>query len=187
MPEKPQPRAEVAPQGTFVTVPAIYHSAADGLRQAVKLEVGSSLVDEREPGKEAKLSFRTTLHTDRALLDFNAVDPDAVDLARVERDCEIIKEAIQQHPEVIRQAVSAVAGGAQDQEQIKAATEALKSIGLTEEHTHANGGGIVGLLVVVGVALLCAGCYGCAHCHGTTPPPATPADVPHVIADAGPG
>lgn len=180
-------RAQLAPQGTFVTVPALFHSADDGLGDGVKLEVGSELVERRDTGKPSELSFRTTLHSDRLLVDFAAVEPEAVDLARVRRDCELLIDAIDRHPDVLRAAVDAVTGATQDQDEIRAATERLAAIRLTEEHTHEDGGGIVGLLVAVGVALLCAGCYGCAHCQGTTPPPATPADVHLAPADAGAG
>jgi len=177
------PRDRVSTHGTFLSVPPVFDGADEGLRHAFKMEISPVVVGTKGSGKDSELTFGTTFLTDRALLDLGAIEPDAVDLKQVERDCDLLKAALQQHPEVVRQALDAVAGNGQDVERIKAAAEALEKIQLTEQHAYEHGGGFVGLLLLACAIALCAGCHSCAHSSAGHRPPEHPQTLP---PDAGP-
>lgn len=179
-----QPRDRVSSHGTFLSIPSVFEGANEGLRHAFKMEISPVISGVKGAGKDAELAFGTTFLTDRALLDFGATEPDAVDFKQVERDCDLLKAALQEHPEVLRQALDALAGDGQDVAQIKAAAEALESIHLTEQHAHEHGGGFVALLLLACAVALCAGCHSCAHTSAGHRPAEHPQTLP---PDAGPG
>jgi hypothetical protein len=124
---------------------------------------------------------------DRALIDFGAIDPAAIDFARAERDCELLREAVQKHPDVLYQALGVVTGDRADIDQIRAACAALHEIGLTEHQVHENGGGILALLAVAACCLLLGGCDVISHVLQSNP--SVQPQVPHTTlpADAGAG
>jgi hypothetical protein len=179
-----QPRDRVSAHGTFLSIPPLFDGADEGLRHAFKMEISPVVTGAKGSGKDAELTFGTTFLTDRALLDLGAIDPGAVSFEQVERDCDLLKEALQQHPEVVRQALDAVAGKGQDIDHIKAAAEGLERIHLTEQHAHEQRGGFVGLLLLACAIALCAGCHSCAHSSAGHRPPEHPHTT--VPPDAGP-
>jgi hypothetical protein len=177
-------RERVSSHGTFLSIPAVFEGANEGLKHAFKMEFSPIVSEAEGSGKDSRLSFRTAFLTDRAMLDYGASNPDSINMKQVERDCDLLKAALQEHPHVLRQALYAIAGGGQGIDQIKAAAEALESIGLSEQHAADEGGGFVALVLLAGAVLLCAGCSSCAHTSAGHQPPEYPHPLPQ---DAGPG
>lgn len=162
---------QVGTYGNFLSIPTVFKDAEDGIRHALKMEFGTTLSHSE---KDRNLNFKTFFLTDRILTDFGAVDPASVDLKRVEKDCNLVKEIIREHPEIIHKVVNAVSGNGEDISEIIKVAESLEKIGFTEEYAHKRGGGFLGLLIVVGAALLVSGCRGCAHGAAGNRPPKHP-------------
>jgi hypothetical protein len=157
-------RTYLAAHGSFLSVPGAFDAAPEGVVHGLKLEilpVTTRTVE--EPGKKAKQTFSTAVRGDRALLDFGAVDPEAIDLSIVERDCELLVQAIRDRPEVLRQALSAVCSESRTKADMSAAATALSDIGLTEQGTLERGGGILVLALAVAAIVLLEGCEHIQH------------------------
>ncbi|WP_432840909.1 hypothetical protein [Dactylosporangium sp. CA-092794] len=164
-----QARTRVSTDGVFLSTPGVFDGTADGLRHAFKMQFSPTASQRREDGGPSRTTVGTAFALDRVLLDFGAVHPPAVDFARAGRDCELIAEAIQKHPEVLTQALELVTGGHPDVERIRAASRSLQGIGLTETQALDNGGGIVALVLLAAAALLVAGCDACVTVVETSP------------------
>src|SRR5262249_30822330 len=113
-----QPRDRVSSHGTFLSLPSVF-DGAKGLQHVFKMEILPQVAKTEGSGNDSKVTFSATFLGDRALLDLGAVEPGAVDLKQVERDCDLLKAAIQQHPDVLRKAIQAVCGVGQDISRIK--------------------------------------------------------------------
>jgi len=78
------------------------------------------------------------------VLDLGAVQPASFDLKKTERDCDLIKEMLQSHPEAIEQLMGALAdekGG--KIAQVLEVSEVLEKIGFTEKAAVEKGGGFL--------------------------------------------
>lgn len=164
-----QPRTQVGTDGVFLSTPAVFDGTAAGLRHAFKMQFTPTASRHDEDGGGGRTAIGTAFAMDRALLDFGAVQPSAVDLARAGRDCELLGEAIRKHPEVLTQALDLVTGGRADVDGIRSAAGALQGIGLTERQAYQNGGGIIALLALAAAALLIEGCDACVTALETSP------------------
>lgn len=158
------PRAHVSTSGTFAAVPQGFAGADGSLRYLLKSEF-IALPADGDPGR---VVLRTP--TEWGLLDVGAVDPADVDLAKVGRDLEIMRQALE-HPAELHRILAAVRPGATRAEQEEAAAIANR-LGLSEQAAAAEGGGLLGLLLIAGAALLLS-CQT-AHCNSdkqdTKPP-----------------
>jgi hypothetical protein len=163
-----QPRNRVLTDGVFLSTPGVFDRTDDGLRHAFKMQFSSVVSEQRESDGRNRTAVGTTFAMDRVLLDFGAVRAAAVDFGRAQRDCELIQEALQKHPEVFTQALELVTAGPPDVRRIRAAVSALEGIGLTEDQAYDNGGGIIALLVVAAVVLLATGCGSCVDVSTTS-------------------
>jgi hypothetical protein len=161
-------------------MPEAFQSAPEGLREVVKIEFRT------EPAETSAnpLKLDTVASTDLVLFDLASIEPADIDFKKVAKDCDLFKEAALNHPEKLRQIISAFQPGRPPEDVLKAAKIA-EEVGLTEPLAAQAGGGFIPL-IVIGVALLCVGCMG--HCEGAgghvevhhpTPPPP--------VVDAGPG
>ena len=180
-----RPRDRVSSHGSFLSLPSLFDGVHEGLQHAFKMEISPQVATTEGSGNNSKITFGATLLSDRALLDLGAVDPRAVDLKQVERDCDLLKAAIQQHPEVVLKALQAVCGAGQDIAGIKAAANDLKENRLTEQDAREQGGGFVVAAIAVVAILVLAGCDSCEPTHGPIVRPAEFPQSPGPV-DAGP-
>jgi hypothetical protein len=158
-------RISLITSGTFVSTPGAFDGAPEGLAHALKVEMVPVTTVTRETGKKARQTFAAAPMTDRVLLDFGTVDPDAIDFDHVQRDCEILAAALREHPEVVRKAISVVCGGQTIEAEIASESAALSEVRLTEQGSREQGGGFIAVVAVVAAVLLLGGCL--AEC----PPP----------------
>jgi hypothetical protein len=180
-------RTRVAVDGAFLSVPAAFEGAPEGLIHSFKLSVVPVTSIEQAPGQGSRQTFDTHVHASRALLDFAAVDMADIDLSRVGRDCELVMRAIRDHPDTVSSALEAVCGDKQSNENIDYVAAELSRIGLTEQSMLEEGGGIIPLLLVAGACLLIAGCEHIQHPIAPEPQvPHTPDAGPTHTPDAGP-
>ncbi|HEY8377528.1 MAG TPA: hypothetical protein VIK91_13630 [Nannocystis sp.] len=158
------PRAHVSTSGTFAAVPQGFDGADGTLRYLLK----SEFIPLPAAGDTSRVVLRTP--TEWGLLDLGAVDLADVDLDKVGRDLEILRNALA-HPAELRQILAATRPGATPAQQAAAVALAAK-LGLTEKAATDAGGGLLGTLFVVGAALLLSCQF--AHCNKdkeeTTPP-----------------
>lgn len=91
----------VAIEGNFLSAPAAFDDIPEGLANALKVEIVLKTYVIREPGKEVEQAFEMIVVTHRALNDFAAVDKDTIDFNKLERDCELMKEALSNHRDKI--------------------------------------------------------------------------------------
>src|SRR3954451_14061526 len=168
----PRMRNQVSASGTFLSVPGAFEGAPEGLVHGPKLEFVSTTRMDTGPDNRPRQTFSTTVQGDRALLDFGAVDPTAIDYHRVERDCELLMEAIHDHPEALEQAIATLCGPSRTKAEMNAAAQALREIGMTEQAAVAQGGGWVAIAVVAIAVLVLAGCEHCSQ--PITDPPQVP-------------
>ncbi|HXD60059.1 MAG TPA: hypothetical protein VN606_19180 [Thermoleophilaceae bacterium] len=159
----PRMRNQVSTNGTFISVPGAFDGAPEGLLHGPKLEFVSLTNVTTDADNKPQQSFSTAVHGDRALLDFGAVEPKAIDLQRVERDCELLIEAIRDHPDVLQHALATVCGPSRTKAEMNAAAQALSEIGLTEQAAVAQGGGWIAVAVAVVAVLVLAGCEHCSQ------------------------
>jgi hypothetical protein len=155
-----QPRTQVSTEGVFMSVPGAFDRVDVGLRHAFKLQFSPVLSARRESDGTTRMAVGAAFAMDRVLLDFGAVRPAAVDFDRAKRDCELLKEALEKHPEVFTQALELFTAGPADMTRIRAAASALEKIGLTEDQAYDNGGGILAALALAALVLLATGCPG---------------------------
>jgi len=151
------------------------------LVNALKVEIVPTTYVAQQPGQKTQQTFATATVTDRALVDFGAVDPNQINFDHVARDCELLVEALREHPDVIRKALEVVCGGPPTEAEITSATAAITEIGLTEQGTRERGGGVVAVVLVVAAVVLLGGCL--AEC----PPPQPQVPVSPGPPDGGTG
>jgi hypothetical protein len=166
-------RDRVSADGVFLSIPGAFQGVPQGLVHSFKISMVPATSLEQVPNGQPRQTFDTHVHADRALLDFGAVNPADIDLSRVVRDCQLVTKAIQDHPDVVRQAFDAVCGGNQLKDTIDSTAAELGRIGLTEQAMLEEGGGILPLLLLAGACLLIAGCEHCQR------PIAPEPQVPH--------
>ena len=148
-------RTETPSRGSYVSVPGAFKGTAEGLKHFVKMEFGTRLSKETAD----PLGLDDFFSTDRLLLDFGAVDVSALDMAKIARDCDLLKEAVLKHPGKIRQLAEAQT---ESPSGYKKAVSILQEIGLTEESATRAGGGLFMLLVLVALVLIPGTCAHCA-------------------------
>jgi hypothetical protein len=136
-------RTEIATTGSFVAVPSAFPTAESAIQNAIKLEF--------ETVYSAENLAETVFSTDKVLIDFAAVDAEALDPETVAVDCDLLKQAARSHPEALKKMIAALQRGGSE-----GATEADRiavEIGLTEEEAQKRGGGFFWIVVVIGGAL----------------------------------
>lgn len=154
-------RSEVSHGGSYVSIPEAFEAASDAVRFAPKIAVRAARFD--DASHPLQLDFVMDPH--QLLIDLEAVDPTGIDIQRLIRDCDLVKEAAEKRP---AQLLSIIASFGHDvpHEEILKANETAKELGLSEERITEGGGGLLFLLVAV-AALALTGCKGCAHTEGS--------------------
>jgi predicted small secreted protein len=175
-------RSEVATHGSFLTIPI--EGANDGIKHLLKMQL-RTVASDRDG---SSLTFSTNFLTDRLLLDFGAVQFDSIDLGKIKQDCDLIKEAIQEHPEVIREALNTITGNGKDISHILKAAESFKAIGLTEKQYQERSGGLLEVALLAAAAVLLDACTRVtAHGAAGQRPVENPGNLePKPKPDAGP-
>ncbi|CEJ56782.1 hypothetical protein PMG11_02980 [Penicillium brasilianum] len=153
----------VAVTGTFIPVPTAFDGTPEGLANAVKIGIVPTTSVTRESGRQAEQVLDVAIVTHRAVIDFAAVDTSEIIFKKLERDCELMKDALGNYPEEINQVLKLVCSGQATTQAIESAAAALAKLDLTEEAFREQGGGFIGLVVALAVCVFVAGCRGCAH------------------------
>lgn len=147
--------------GTFITVPV--EGAPPGLESAFKMEMRTSF-NGRSPVGETEWTANW------CLIDPGAIDPSALNVTQMIRDCDLLKDLLQKHPKEVLATVAAFQDGRPFDDIMKAIMPAER-IGLTEKRFSQSGGGLIGLIIVGAAALLLAGCQSCtSHGNGSKKP-----------------
>lgn len=148
-PGESTPRAYQMPgSGSFVSVPDAFPDAAPDVRNAFKVQFWTSFSEQSR--------VQTLFSTDVALIDLRAVRPEAIDSETIRRDCELLAQAVTEHPDLPGQLVAELQKG--DSDAIQRAAELTERAGLTDARFVKEGGGLFFLVVVAGAALLGGGC-----------------------------
>ena len=154
------PRSALLHTGSYVSIPEAFNGADKGVKFAPKIAVGVGRFDDaRHP-----LKLDLVMDPHQLLLDLEAVDPGAIDLDKIVRDCDLVKKVALTHPEKLS-SIAAAFGSDVPHKQILAAARTIEEVGLSEEQVARSGGGLVQLLVLLGL-LAAASCKGCAHTKG---------------------
>ena len=109
----------------------------------------------------------TLFSTDKALIDLAAIDADALDVAKIGRDCDLVKEAARSDPAALKQMVAALQRGGS--EGIEEAGRLAERLGITEDQAVKAGGGLLFLVAVAVVAVAASGCATCNSHKGLKP------------------
>ncbi|KAJ6445242.1 hypothetical protein O9K51_00001 [Purpureocillium lavendulum] len=117
----------------------------------------------KESGKKAEQTLDIATLTRRALIDLTEVDTRDIDYKKLERDCELLKDVINNNHDEIGMVLRLVCSGKATLETIGSTAATLDKIGFTEKAFRDKGGGLIGLIVVAVACMLIAGCDGCAH------------------------
>jgi hypothetical protein len=159
-------RKHVSGVGSFVSIPQAISAANEGLKDGFKMETNSLFSEKNILGEQV-------FTTDWFLLDVGAADMDAIDLNKVSKDCDIVKDIVARHPDKVRKMLASFKQGNTAEELMKG-FDIVRELGLREEDVVAKGGGLLGVLLVVGAAVLLSGCQACGHGHAgkrpTNPP-----------------
>jgi hypothetical protein len=153
-------RSYVSDSGSFVAVPSAFAAADEGLRNVIKLQFKTILSGERSD----RFGLETVFSTDRVLVDLAAVIPAVIDPKKIIRDCELVKQIASTNAGQLNRLVEVFHG---DHPDIDEAYRIATQVGLTEEASVKAGGGLLGLVVLLIVAAVAA---GCAHVKPTVKP-----------------
>jgi hypothetical protein len=152
-------RTHISGTGSFVTVPQALLGVSENMKNAFKME--SSLAY-----SEKQILGESVFSTDWFLLDIGAAKLGALDLDKVIRDCDLLKEIIRKKPERVKAMLESFSPDKSVKELVSG-FDIVKELKLTEEDFVSQGGGLIGLILLGGAALLLAGCQSCtAHGHG---------------------
>jgi hypothetical protein len=150
----------VATAGSFVSLPEAFEGADNAVKFAPKIEVRTARFDDSK--HPLKLDHIMSPHT--LLLDLEAVDANSIDLKKLIRDCEILKNVAERYPKELLSIIAAFSADA-PHDRILEAVKTAEKIGISEAQALKDGGGFLIILVVV-AALALSGCKGCAHTEG---------------------
>ena len=160
-----QIRDTLSAVGSFVSLPEAFPEADSGVRLAPKFEFRT----ERFEDSKHPLHIDHVIYPHRLLIDLKAVDAGQFDAKKLVRDCEILKEAAEKHPEKLREMIAAYAPNT-PHERILEAFKTAEKLGLTEAAASKSGGGFLWLLLVVAVLVSSCG-KNCAHTQASTKQP----------------
>jgi len=155
-----QTRTSIPSPGSFVSIPSAFPGADEGVKNVIKLGFTTSLSQDSEE------SIKVEVSTNVVLLDLGAVVPEALDSRKLIRDCDLLKQAITNHPNALAEIVRELQKGTA--EGVERANKIAKEASLTEKAALSAGGGFL-FLVVIGAALLAGGCGGALREKATSP------------------
>jgi hypothetical protein len=147
-----QMRSSVQVGGSFFSLPEAFPGADDAVKYAPKFEFRAN---KRVNGNQP-LQFEAVLQPNHILLDLAAVDASGFDARKLIRDCELVKQAAEAHPDKLRAILASFAEGTTDKE-IRRAAQTVAELGLDEEQVTKAGGGLI-WFVVIGAAALLGSC-----------------------------
>ncbi|OEU64791.1 MAG: hypothetical protein BA863_17700 [Desulfovibrio sp. S3730MH75] len=169
-------RSSIRSSGSFVSVPPS-ERVDKGLRDAFKMEFKTVLSREQATGP---IELETEFSTEWALLDIGAISPSSISPESIAKDCELVKNIVLKHPDQVRRLVEAFQPDRRKKLiDLGRAYGIAEGIGLTEEQSRSEGGGLLGLAVLVVAALLASGCQSCGSGH------VKPDPKPHQTSDGG--
>jgi hypothetical protein len=136
--------------GPFVSIPGAFEPPVRSLADVVKIpvEIASEVDDHGATHVTAYGSASSVL------IDFRDL-PSGFDAARAARDCDLLKDMIQSHPETLQELLQAVRAAAHGDGRADHVSALLQKVGLLESSFVARGGGWIWLLVLLAA--------GCAH------------------------
>lgn len=155
-------RSYISSTGSFISLPEAFEGADENVIYAPKIEIRTQKFDD----SKHPLGFEHVMYPHNLLIDFEALNAKALDINKLIKDCELIKETAEKHPEELKFILGSFAQDAPHEEMLKA-DELVKKLGLSEEVVTKKGGGLLWLLVIA-AALAMSSCKGCAHTTGRT-------------------
>lgn len=152
--EKDSERRAFVSTGTFFSsVPEQFAAASGDLRHLVKIGFEATSFENGRIG--------TGFSPQWLLLDLAMIPRVGLDLAKIARDCDLVKEVVTKHPEQVQLLSTALHRAMRNEENLFGELERIvKEIGLTEEIFASKGGGF--LWVIALLALAATSCM--AHC-----------------------
>lgn len=158
-------RTAVSTGTLFVSLPDQFGGAApESLRHFVKVGFESVLHKDGRVG--------TAFSPQWLLLDLAMIPTGKLDLAKVTKDCDLVKEIVSKHPEHLQSLLVAVHRAMNDSENRFGEVDRItKEIGLREDAFVSKGGGLIWLIALA--VLGAAGCFA----HTGLPPTKTAVDV----------
>jgi hypothetical protein len=170
-----QGRATLVTAGTYFAIPSAFPEASPGVRNAFKFDIRPFT-----PADALDDQQQLALFPDRVLVDFVAVDTDAIDTERLVKDCDLVSSAVRRDPAAVAELIAGLQAGSADG--IAMADRAARRLGLSEQQVTAAGGGLFFLAVLVIAAVAAGGCVK----KGTQVKPGNEATTPgHGVGSGG--
>lgn len=175
------PRKEIAKTGSFVSVPNAFKGLEEELKCCAKVECYTEVKDEALTTETSSHStnLETVFSFDRLLIDFGALDPSSLEVQKIAKDSERLKDFIFEWSEDIQKIVELLHSNPSISD-LNKVSEIAQEMGLTKED-EPEMACLLDTIVLIGGALLLAGCTCGLHDKAT----ANPGDVP--IPGAGGG
>lgn len=136
--------------GSFLSMDGVFPDGLEAIQHSVKLELWVT------PSEEYK--SQTNVSSTSALVDLNTVNPNELDFEKMRRDCELLKELIENHPDAVQKMLTLLQDGKPSD--VEEAERLGEEIGLTESAFYEQGGGLAWLIVPIVVGLVSKGCGG---------------------------
>lgn len=155
-------RTAITASGSFISLPEAFEGADAAVKLAPKVEFRTS----RFPDSSNPLKMEHVMFPHSLLVDLEAVDASSLDIKKLIRDCDLVKDAAEKHPEDLKAILASFAEDAPHEKMLEAAKIAEK-IGLAEHVAAKKGAGLLWLVVIVAAVAL-SGCKSCAHTKGAT-------------------
>jgi hypothetical protein len=143
--------------GGFIAVPTAFEGAPTGSLNVLKLEFIPKLVKIQAQGTSSQ-TIDVDIVSHRALIDFAEFDQDDVDYDRLERDCDLLKEAFRSHRRELTEAMKIISNRDSTPEMVEDVAKMLDEIGFSERGFLERDGGILPLLIILAAALVADGC-----------------------------
>lgn len=144
-------RFNMAATGSYISIANSLTGADDGIKHVIKMGFITRRPDDSANPNDLEIVFST----DHVLLDFKSLVAGDLEVSKIIKDCDFVKEIALKNPEKVKQLVEAFTSSPTGFEK---ASAIAKEIGLTEEASIAAGGGAAWLAVLLIVAILAKAC-----------------------------
>ena len=148
-------RDSISATGSFVSIPEAFPGAHPAIVNAIKIELQTARAKVKQ-----KSEFHPVLLPNTLLVDLLAVDVSGFEPKKLIRDCEILAAALSKHPDKLKIILEAFGEGVPPS-RIAAASKIVDELGLDEVSVSKQGGGLVGLLVMLALVILVKACDSC--------------------------
>jgi hypothetical protein len=144
-------RVNMSGTGSYVSVAHALKGADEGIKHVIKMGfMTRNPSDSGDPN-----ALETTFLSDHVLLDFKSLVAGDLDVNKIIKDCDFLKNIAVKHPEKLKKLVEAYTDFPLGFEKADAIA---KEIGLTEEAAIKAGGGVAWLAVVLIVVIMSRAC-----------------------------